>query len=81
VVFARLHQGLGQVTFYVDVRFAPTQRLIHLSSTHMLVFPDRDTVVEMALTLKGVRFPQPGIYLVELFCDASWVADARILAR
>lgn len=81
VVFARLHQGLGQVSFYVDVRFAQTQQLVHVSNTHMLVFPDRDTVVEMALTLKGVRFPQPGIYLVELFCNAQWVADARILVH
>ena len=81
VVFARLLQGLGQVAFYVDIRFAPTHQLIHVSSTHILVFPDRDTIVEMALTLKGVRFPQPGIYLVELFCDAQWVADARILVH
>jgi len=60
VVFARLLQGLGQVSFYIDIRFAPTQQLVHMSSTHMLAFPNRDTVVEMALTLKGVRFPQPG---------------------
>jgi len=44
-------------------------------------FPDRDTVVEMALTLKGVRFPQPGIYLVELLCDGQWVADTRLLVH
>ncbi|MFO0969240.1 MAG: hypothetical protein U0793_27100 [Gemmataceae bacterium] len=81
VVFARLLQGLGQIPFYVDIRFAPTQQLVHVSSAHTLVFPDRDTVVEMALTLKGVRFPESGIYLVELFCDAQWVADARILVQ
>lgn len=81
VVFARLHQGLGQVPFYVDICFAPTQQLIHVSNTHTLVFPDRDTVVEMALTLNGVRFPQTGIYLVELFCAAQWVADARIVVH
>lgn len=81
VVFARLLQGLGQVFFYADIRYAATQQLIHVSSTHMLVFPDRDTVVEMALTLKGVRFPRPGIYLVELFCEAQWVADARVLVH
>ncbi len=81
VVLARLLQGLGQISFYVDIRFASTQQLIHVSSTHMLVFPDRDTVVEMVLTLKGVRFPQPGIYLVELFCDAQWVADTRIFVH
>jgi len=81
VVFARLVQGLGQVSFYVDIRFAPTQQLTYMSSTHALVFPDRDTVVEMALTLRGVPFPRPGIYLVELFCDGQWVADTRLLAQ
>ncbi|HXW16427.1 MAG TPA: hypothetical protein VEN79_18100 [Terriglobia bacterium] len=81
VVFARLLQGLGQVSFYVDIRFAPTQQLTHTSSTHMLVFPDRDTIVEMALTLNAVRFPQRGIYLVELFCEAQWVADTRVLVQ
>ena len=39
VVFARLLQGLGQVSFYVDIRFGPTQQLTHVSSTHTLVFP------------------------------------------
>ena len=81
VVFARLFEGLGQVSFYVDIRFAATMQLTHVSSTHKLLFPDRDTVVEMVLTLKGVRFPQPGIYLVELFCDSQWVADTTILVQ
>lgn len=81
VVFARLHQGSGQVSFYVDIRYAPTQQLTHMSGTHKLSFPDRDTVVEMALTLKGVRFSQPGVYLVELICETQWVADARILVH
>lgn len=81
VVFARLLQGLGNVPFYVDIRFAPTQQLIHVSSTHTLVFPDRDTLVEMALTLRDVRFPSPGIYLVELYCDAPWVADTTLLLQ
>jgi hypothetical protein len=81
VVFARLLQGLGHISFYVDIRFAPTQQLTHVSNTHTLTFPNRDTVVEMALTLKGIRFPQPGIELVELFCDAQWVADTRVLVQ
>jgi Family of unknown function (DUF6941) len=78
VVFARLLQGLGNVPFYVEIRLASTQQLIHVSSTHTLVFPDRDTLVEMALTMKDVPFPGPGIYLVELYCDAQWVADTTL---
>src|SRR4051794_2675660 len=81
VVFAKLLQGLGQVPFYIDIRLASTQQLSHVSTTHTLLFPDRDTVVEMALTLKGVRFPQPGIYLVELFCDGQWIADTTVLLQ
>jgi hypothetical protein len=30
---------------------------------------------------KGVRLPQPGIYLGELFCDAQWVADTTVLLQ
>jgi hypothetical protein len=81
VVFARLLQGLGRVPFYIDIRFALTQQLIHVSSTHTLVFPNRDTLVEMALTMKDVRFPRAGIYLVELYCDAQWVADTTLLLQ
>jgi hypothetical protein len=81
VVFARLLQGLGHVAFYIDIRFAASQQLMHASNTQTLQFPDRDTVVEMALTLKGVRFPQPGIYLVELYCEAQWVADTTVLLQ
>ena len=81
VVFARLLQGLGSVPFYVGVRYAPTQHLIHISRVHTLRFPDRATVVEMALTLKGIRFPSPGIYLLELFCASQWTADTTLLLQ
>jgi hypothetical protein len=81
VVFARLLQGLGQVPFYVDIRFAPTQQLVHVSNTHTLIFPDRDTLVEMALTMMDVPFAKPGIYLVELYCDGQWVADTTLLLQ
>jgi hypothetical protein len=64
-----------------DIRFAPTQQLIHVSTTQTLIFPDRDTLVEMALTMKHVRFPQPGIYLIELYCNAQWVADTTLLLQ
>jgi hypothetical protein len=81
VAFARLLQGLGQVPFYIEIRYAPTNQLTHVSSTNTLVFPDRDTVVEVALTLRGVRFPQAGTYQVELYCNAQWVADTALLVH
>jgi hypothetical protein len=32
----------------------------------------------MAVTMKGVAFPQPGILLVELLLDNQWVADTTV---
>jgi hypothetical protein len=53
-----------------------------MSSPHTLVFPDRDTVVEMALTLNGIRFPQPGIYLVDYSVRASgWLTQGFLFSE
>jgi hypothetical protein len=32
----------------------------------------------MVVTMKGVAFPQPGIFLVELLLDNQWVADTTV---
>jgi hypothetical protein len=32
----------------------------------------------MVMTMKGVSFPQPGIFLVELLLDNQWVADTAV---
>jgi hypothetical protein len=78
VVFAQLHSGLGQVPFYIDVRMATTGQLVGTSNTHFLNFPRRDYVVQLAYTMQKCRFPQPGVYLVELFCGGQWVADTAL---
>ncbi len=49
--------------------------------TTNLVFPDRQTVVQVAMTIEGCRFQEPGLYLLELFCDNSWVCDTQLRLR
>ena len=78
VIFAQLVGGLGQVPFYLDVRFAATDQLVHTTNTQTLHFPLRDRLVQLAYTIQGCRFSQPGIYLVELFCAGQWVADTTL---
>jgi hypothetical protein len=78
VIFAQLISGLGQVPFFIDVRFGSTGQLVHTTNRHILSFPRRDTVVQLAYTMQGCPFPQPGVYLVELFCDSQWVADTAL---
>jgi hypothetical protein len=78
VVFARLAQGLGTIPFRVDIRNAASGRYLTGSLVRQLVFPDRNTIVNMVMTMKDVSFPQPGIYLVELLLDNQWVADTTV---
>jgi hypothetical protein len=78
VVFARLAQGLGTIPFRVDIRLASSGQFIAGTLVQQLVFPDRDTIVSMVVTVKGVSFPQPGIFLVELLLDNQWVADTTV---
>jgi hypothetical protein len=75
VVYARLGQGLGQISFFVEVRHAANHQLIHVSNTHTLTFPDRHMTVEMVMTMQ-VMFHQAGPHLVELYCENQWVADS-----
>ena len=78
VVFARLAQGLGKIPFRVDIRFAASGQYVAGTLVQQLVFPDRDTIVNMVVTMKGGSFPQPGIFLVELLLDNQWVADTTV---
>jgi hypothetical protein len=78
VVFARLAQGLGTIPFRVDIRFAAGGQFVAGTPVQQLVFPDRDTIVNMVVTMTGVCFPRPGLYLVELQLDNQWVADTMV---
>ena len=78
VVFARLAQGFGTIPFRVDIRLAAGGRFVAGTLIQKLVFPNRDTVINVVVTMKGVSFPQPGFFLVELLLDNQWVADTAV---
>lgn len=80
-VFAQLVNGLGQVPFFVDIRFSETDELVWNTEVRHLRFPDRTTVVQLALSIEGCPFERPGLYTLELFCDNTWVCDTRLLLR
>src|SRR5262245_8000080 len=61
-VFAQLINGLGQVPFFVDVRFAPRDELVYTTERNVLSFPDRTTVVQVALAIQGCQFTESGVY-------------------
>ena len=66
---------------FIDIRFAETDELIWTIEVRELRFPNRDTMVQAALTIEGCRFERPGLCLLELFCDNTWVCDTQLLLR
>lgn len=77
-VFAQLTNDAGQVPFFVDIRFAETDQLIWTTEVRQLRFPDRETVVQLALSIEGCCFKQLGLYVLERFCDNQWVCDTQV---
>lgn len=78
-VFAQLINGLGRIPFFIDIRDAARHQLIHTTQTNHLLFPDRNTVVQLAVTIEQCPFPESGVYLVELYCDNTWISDTSLL--
>jgi hypothetical protein len=78
-VFAQLANGLVRIPFFVDIRYAPRDELIYTSARNVLVFPNRTSVVQVALAIRGCKFDRPGMYFIELFCDNTWMCDATLL--
>jgi hypothetical protein len=78
VVYSRLSGGLGQIPFFIEVYYAQTRQLVHVSSTFVQNFPNRDVTVELGLTLPNVRFAQSGVYTVELLMDNQWHCDCTL---
>jgi hypothetical protein len=77
-LFAQLVGGLGNVRFFADIIFRPRNELVRTTEAQQLHFADRDRVVQMALEIRGCLFPEPGPYLVELYCDDLCVADVPV---
>jgi hypothetical protein len=77
-VFAQLSNGLGEMRMHFDIRRARDYHLIHTSATRMLQFLRRTQLIQVAVSFEGIRFEEPGVYLIELFCDNTWVADVAL---
>jgi hypothetical protein len=76
--FVQLSQGLGDIRFHIDIRRARDDRVIHTSHIRTLSFERRTQVLQVVTHFRGIRFDEPGMYFVELFCDNTWVGDVTL---
>jgi hypothetical protein len=77
-IFAQLENGLGETPFYLDIRQASTDRLVHTTDHNSLNFPNRTRIVQLAMTIRGCPFDEPGLYIIDLICNDEWVADTSV---
>ena len=77
-VFAQLSGGLGEIPVHLDIVRARDERLIRTSETHRLRFERRTQLLQFSMQFEGVVFEEPGVYLVQLYCDNTWVADVTL---
>jgi hypothetical protein len=77
VVFAEFVDGLGNVPFVIRIVDAGNAELIYETPVRHLQFQDRMTVVQFVHNLQMVPFRRPGVYLIELWSDDEFMADAR----
>lgn len=78
VCFAQLRGGLGELPFHIDICRASDASVVYYSGVRTLRFPDRTTLLKVAFTIKECVFPTPGLYLVEMYCDNTWVGDTAV---
>jgi Family of unknown function (DUF6941) len=79
--FAQLAGGLGPSTVEVKVVDAATGTEVFGSPTHQVNFPGGTAVVTVLFRLLDCPFPHPGTYLVQLFCEGTFIDDRRLTAH
>jgi len=80
-VFAQLSGGLGEMSYHFDLIRARDERLVHASHSRRLRFDRRSQLIQLFARFEGVVFEEPGVYLLQLFCDNTWVADVTVEMR
>jgi hypothetical protein len=80
-VFAQLTGGLGRSAIEAKVVDATTGNEVFGSPTHQVTFPGGTAVVTVLFRLLRCPFPRPGTYLVQLFCQGTFIDDRRLTAH
>jgi len=80
-VVAHLSGGLGTVNTYVDIRHARTDRLIQATVPREIYLPRRDYLIRVVHKILGTEFSEPGIYLVEFYCEHGRIAEIPLTLR
>jgi hypothetical protein len=81
-VFAQFSGGGGQVPVRVDVVNGKTDEVVFRSRRMLIDFSGKQSEVSVCLRIRSMKFPVPGVYVVEMYCGGRFIDDRllRLLA-
>ena len=79
VCATQLGSALGDIPFFINVISRSRNEEVWATAVRTLHFPNRAVVVQMVLEIQDCLFPEPGSYLLELYCDDVCVTDVPLL--
>ncbi len=74
-VFLQLIGGAGEIHAHVEILNASTEELVYTSPKHPLRFSGRHSTISACFRIRDCSFPKPGVYLVEFYCQDTFVDD------
>jgi hypothetical protein len=81
--FAQLTEGRGAGRMRVEVRAADSDGLVYRTPPVEVRFRDNDPLMVHGVTfrVRGVRFPNPGLYWFQLWFDDAVLIQSPVLLR
>ncbi len=77
-VFVWWRDGFGKVSTRVEIVQASSGRVIRKTKNCIVNFEGRSTSIYARYTIPNCRFPEPGYYHIEVFCENEFVDDQII---
>ena len=78
-MFVQLSGGQGETSLFFEIRRERDDELIRTTAVRTIRFGDRVSPFNVAIVIEGVRFTEPGVYAVSLFCNNRWVCDTALI--
>lgn len=77
-VFAEFIGGVSDAFVRVEIVHSETGTVVVHTPNRLLHFPERHTIVYLSMRIAELAVAEPGVYIVELYCNDSFVDD-RVL--
>ncbi|HEY3787673.1 MAG TPA: hypothetical protein VGL71_02410 [Urbifossiella sp.] len=81
-LFAQLTECRGEAKVRVEIRNADTDQVVFRTRTRDVTFSNEPLVVHgLRFRMIGCPFPDPGLYLVQLWYDEGMLAEIPIMLK